>query len=54
MLSLLWKRLSDVGPQVSGRALRRFPDTEVERLLRARVLIEHRRADTWPVTINSC
>lgn len=49
MLSFLWKRLSEVGPQVSGRALRRFPDTEVERLLRARVLIEQRRADTWPV-----
>ncbi|WP_420394237.1 hypothetical protein [Acuticoccus sp.] len=49
MLSFLWKRLSEVGPQVSGRALRRFPDGEVERLLRVRVLIEHRRADTWPV-----
>ncbi|MBJ3778832.1 helix-turn-helix domain-containing protein [Acuticoccus mangrovi] len=49
MLSFLWKRLSEVGPKVSGRALRRFSEAEVERLLRARVLIEQRRADTWPV-----
>ena len=51
MLAWLWTRLSDGGPQVSlsGRALRRFPDGEVDRLLRARVLIERRKADNWPV-----
>ena len=51
MLAWLWTRLSDGGPHVSlsGRALRRFPEGEVERLLRARVLIERRKADNWPV-----
>jgi hypothetical protein len=51
MLALLWTRLSDGGPEVSisGRALRRFPEREVERLLRARVLIEHPKADSWSV-----
>jgi DNA-binding winged helix-turn-helix (wHTH) protein len=51
MLTWLWTRLSDGGPQVSisGRALRRFPDRAVERLLRARVLIEHPKADSWSV-----
>lgn len=51
MLAWLWTRLSDGGPQVSisGRALRRFPEREVERLLRKRVLIEHRKADSWSV-----
>lgn len=51
MLRWLWTRLSEGGPQVSlsGRALRRFPEGEVDRLLRARVLIERRKADNWPV-----
>lgn len=51
MLTWLWKRLSDGGPEatVSGRALRRFPEREVDRQLRARVLVERRKADTWPV-----
>lgn len=51
MLAWLWTRLSDGGPQVSisGRALRRFPDGAVERLLRARVLIERPKADSWSV-----
>lgn len=51
MLAWLWTRLSDGSPQVSiaGRALRRFPEREVERLLRARVLIEHSKADSWSV-----
>ena len=51
MLAWLWIRLSDGGPHVSfsGRALRRFPEGEVDRLLRARVLIERRKADNWPV-----
>jgi len=51
MLAWLWTRLSDGGPHVSlsGRALRRFPEGEVDRLLRARVLIERRKADNWPV-----
>lgn len=51
MLAWLWTRLSDGGPRVSlsGRALRRFPEGEIDRLLRARVLIERRKADNWPV-----
>jgi len=51
MLAWLWTRLSEGGPHVSlsGRALRRFPEGEVDRLLRARVLIERRKADNWPV-----
>lgn len=51
MLAWLWKRLSDGGPRVSisGRALRRFPEREIDRLLRARVLIEQRKADNWSV-----
>lgn len=51
MLTWLWKRLSNGGAQatVSGRALRRFPEREVERLLRAGVLIEQRKADSWSV-----
>lgn len=51
MLTWLWKRLSNGGAEatVSGRALRRFPEREVERLLRARVLIEQRKADSWSV-----
>lgn len=51
MLAWLWTRLSDGGPQVtvSGRALRRFPDRDVQRLLRARVLTEQRQADSWSV-----
>lgn len=51
MLAWLWTRLSDGGQQVSisGRALRRFSEGETERLLRARVLIEHGRADSWSV-----
>ncbi len=40
MLIWLWKRLSNGGAEasVSGRALRRFPEREIEGLLRARVL----------------
>lgn len=51
MLAWLWTRLSDGGAQVSisGRALRRFPEREIDRLLRARVLIEQRKADSWSV-----
>lgn len=51
MLAWLWTRLSDGGPQVSisGLALRRFPEREVDRLLRARALIEHPKADSWSV-----
>ena len=51
MLAWLWTRLSDGGPQVSisGRALRQFPEREVERLLRSRLLIEHPKADSWSV-----
>ena len=51
MLAWLWTRLSEGGARVSisGRALSRFPASEVERLLRAQVLIEERKADTWSV-----
>jgi hypothetical protein len=51
MISWLLKRLSEAGPSVTvaGSALRRHPDAELRRLLSARVLIERRRADTWPV-----
>lgn len=51
MLIWLWKRLSDGGTEatVSGRALRRFSGREIEGLLRAGVLIEQRKADSWPV-----
>ena len=51
MQAWLWTRLSDGGAPVSisGRALSRFPASDVERLLRAQVLIEERKADTWSV-----
>lgn len=51
MLAWLWTRLSDGGARVaiSGRALSRFPANDIERLLRAQVLTEERRADTWSV-----
>ncbi len=51
MLAWLWTRLSEGGARVaiSGRALSRFPANDIERLLRAQVLIEERRADTWSV-----
>lgn len=51
MLTWLWKRLSNGGAEamVSGRGLRRFPEREIERLLRAGALIEQRRADSWSV-----
>lgn len=51
MLAWLWKRLSDGGPQasISGRALRRFSEREIDCLLRARVLIEQLKADSWSV-----
>jgi len=54
MLAWLWKRLSEGGPvvMVSGRALRRFSEREVDRLLRARVLIELRKADVWQVCVH--
>ena len=51
MLTWLWTRLSEAGPQVtiSGLALRRFPEREVDRLLRAQVLIEEQKADSWSI-----
>jgi hypothetical protein len=51
MLAWLWTRLSESGARVSisGRALGRFPASDVERLLRVQVLIEERKADTWSV-----
>lgn len=49
ILIWLWTRLSKTGarPEISGRLLRRFPEAEVARLLKARVLIEDRKVDTW-------
>jgi hypothetical protein len=51
MLAWLSKRLSDSGADavISGRGLGRFPAAEVDRLLRRRVVVERRKADTWPV-----
>jgi len=51
MLEWLWKRLSEGGPgvTVSGRALGRFPERIVERFLRARILVEQRKTDSWSV-----
>jgi len=45
----LWKRLNKTGahPEVSGRLLRRFPEAEINKLLRARILIEDRKIDSW-------
>jgi len=49
ILIWLWKRLNKTGarPEVSGRLLRRFPETEINKLLRARILIEDRKIDSW-------
>ena len=51
MLAWLWTRLSEGGARalISGRGLSRFPANDIERLLRAQVLIEERKADTWSV-----
>lgn len=51
MLAWLWTRLSEGGDRVaiSGRALSRFSANDIERLLRAQVLIEEQKADTWSV-----
>lgn len=49
ILIWLWKRLNKTGarPEVSGRLLRRFPEAEVNKLLRGRILIEDRKIDSW-------
>lgn len=49
ILIWLWKRLNKTGarPEVSGRLLRRFPEAEINKLLRARILIEDRKVDSW-------
>lgn len=49
ILIWLWKRLNKSGarPEVSGRLLRRFPEAEINKLLRARILIEDRKIDSW-------
>ena len=49
ILIWLWKRLNKTGarPEVSGRLLRRFPEAEINKLLRARILIEDRKIDSW-------
>lgn len=51
MLAWLWTQLSNSSPQVSisGQRLRRFSEREIDRLLRAQVLIEQRKADSWAV-----
>ena len=48
ILIWLWKRLNKTGarPEVSGRLLRRFPEAEVNKLLRGRTLIEDRKIDS--------
>jgi len=50
-MTWLWKRLSNSGAEttVSGRALRRFPDRDIDHLLRAGVLTEQRKADCWAI-----
>ena len=49
ILIWLWKRLNKTGarPEVSGRLLRRFPEAEINKLLRARILVEDRKIDSW-------
>ena len=49
ILIWLWKRLNKTGarPEVSGRLLRRFSEAEIAKLLRARILIEDRKIDSW-------
>ncbi|CUH59091.1 helix-turn-helix domain-containing protein [Thalassobacter stenotrophicus] len=49
ILIWLWKRLNKTGarPEVSGRLLRRFPEAEINMLLRTRILIEDRKIDSW-------
>lgn len=49
ILIWLWKRLNKTGarPEVSGRLLRRFPEAEVNKLLRGRILVEDRKIDSW-------
>lgn len=49
ILIWLWKRLNKTGarPEVSGRLLRRFPEADITKLLKARILIEDRKVETW-------
>lgn len=49
ILIWLWKRQNKAGarPEVSGRLLRRFPEAEINKMLRARILIEDRKIDSW-------
>ncbi|WP_223428082.1 hypothetical protein [Tateyamaria pelophila] len=49
ILIWLWKRLNKTGarPEVSGRLLRRFPEADIAKLLKARILIEDRKVETW-------
>lgn len=49
ILIWLWKRLNKTGarPEVSGRLLWRFPEAEINKLLRARILIEDSKIDNW-------
>jgi hypothetical protein len=49
ILIWLWKRLNKTGarPEVSGRLLRRFSEAEMAKLLRACILIEDRKIDSW-------
>jgi len=51
ILIWLWKRLNKTGarPEVSGRLLRRFSEAEIAKLLRARILIEDRKIDSWGI-----
>lgn len=49
ILIWLWRRLNKTGarPEVSGQLLRRFPEAEINKLLRARILVEDRKIDSW-------
>ena len=49
ILIWLWRRLNKAGarPDVSGRLLRRFPEADIAKLLKTRILIEDRKMETW-------
>lgn len=54
ILIWLWKRLNKSGarPEVSGRLLRRFPEADIAKLLKARILIEDRKVETWGTCVH--
>jgi len=54
ILIWLWKRLNKTGarPEVSGRLLRRFPEADIAKLLKARILVEDRKVETWGTCVH--